>query len=275
MQGELRIVATADLGGLGSREGPPVLYTWGRIPFGLTPAFSPRLVPWLAILGLLLLNANRRREVWLVWIPLLAVAGLAMGIEQWLGFLDSELRDAVSLMVMALGFGWAAMLLLAPWAPWPRDLGRFGWQLLVLGLFGLLGLALGRDWGNENFMDIMSIVYPVLLQFVVFALAAALSFAGWFVRGRFGIPVFLKWFCFWLIVVWLLLAVPCVALASFGGRQASVAVLTLAACCSLASFVAALPFLVLATVSPMFRRRFQQLAVPSEPRSTASPAPTQ
>ena len=79
MKGDLKIVATADLGGLGANEGPPVICAWSGMPFGSRVTSFPRVVPWLVILGLCLLKPNRRGQVWWVWLPLLVTAGMALG----------------------------------------------------------------------------------------------------------------------------------------------------------------------------------------------------
>ena len=239
----------------------------------LSAVFSRRAVPWLAILGLCLLKPNRRWQAWLVWLPLLAVAGLALGLEAGLRIADPSAIEIARVLVMAVGFGWAATLLLAPWAPWPRKLGRWGGLLLVLGVFALAGLALGHDWGQGMFDEIMALVCAVVLQFVVFALATAVSFAGWSVRRRFSIPKLVGRLFLWLIVVWVALAIPCVALTSFSNSEVMVAVLILVACCSLGSFVVTLPFLVLGTVNATLRHRLQQVMLPPEPGVAARPEP--
>jgi hypothetical protein len=168
-------------------------------------------------------------------------------------------------MLLALGFGWAGMLLLAPLAPWPRKLGRFGCLLLGLGLFALLGLAFGRHWGKGMFSEITDVVCAVLLQFLVFALAAALSLAGWSVRRRFANPGFLGWVLLWLILVWLTLTIPCVALSALGRGEALAGVLAIAGLASLVSFVVTLPFLALGAANPLYGQRLRQLVLPPEP----------
>ena len=264
MKGELKIVANADLGGVGTTLGPPSFYTWSQKPLSFLRAFSPRVVPWLAILGLCLLKPNRCRQAWCVWLPLLAVAGLALGVEKCAWPADNEFRETVQPMLVALGLGWAGMLPLAPLAPWPRKLGRFGCLLLGLGVFALLGMAFSRDWEKGTFMEIIDIVCAVLLQFAVFALAAALSLAGWSVRRRLTIPGLLKWLFLWLILVWLALIIPCVTLNSLGRGEALAGVFVIAGLVSLVSFVVTLPFLALGAANPLYRQRLRQLVVPPE-----------
>ena len=238
---------------------------WSGLRSHFSAAFSPRVVPWLVILGLFLLKPNRCRQAWWVWLPLLAVAGLGLDVVKCTWPPDEESRETVQSMLMALGFGWAGMLLLAPSAPWLRKLGRFGCLLLGLGVFALLGLALSRDWGQGILSELMDVVCAVMLQFLIFALAAALSFAGWSARRRFTTPGFLGWVLLWLIVVWLALIIPCVALSALGRGVALAGVLAIAGLGSLVSFVVTLLFLTLGAANPLYRQRLRQLVVPPEP----------
>jgi hypothetical protein len=219
------------------------------------------------MLGLLLLKPNRCGQAWWVGLPLLAVTGLALGVGKFAWPIDNEFREIIHPMLMALGFGWAGILLLVPSALGSVKLDRFGCLLLGLGVFALLGLAFSRDWERGMFMGIMGLICAVLLQFAVFALAAALSLAGWFARRRFNLPGLLKWFLLWLIAVWLVLIIPCVTLSALGRGEALVGVLILAGLGSLASLVASVPFLVLGTTNPLYRQRLQQLLVPPERHS--------
>jgi len=260
-------VATADLGGLGANEGPPVFLMWSGMRSHFSAAFFPRVVPWLVILGLFLLKPNRCRQSWWVWLPLFSLAGLGLGIVKCAWPPDEESREIVQSMLMSLGFGWAGMLLLAPLAPWPHKLGRFGCLLLGLGPFALLGLAFGHHYGQGMFSEITDVVCAVLLQFLVFALAAALSLAGWSVRRRFATPGFLGWVLLWLILVWLTLTIPCVALSALGRGEALAGFLAIAGLASLVSFVVTLPFLALSAANPLYRERLRQLVVPPEPTS--------
>ena len=53
MAGDVKVVASSNLKGLGATDGPPVVYHW------TPPNPFPRLLPWLATLVLLLLKPNR------------------------------------------------------------------------------------------------------------------------------------------------------------------------------------------------------------------------
>ena len=53
LAGDLTVVASADLGGLGVKQGPPAFYSWTM------PSLMPLALPWLALLALLMLPPNR------------------------------------------------------------------------------------------------------------------------------------------------------------------------------------------------------------------------
>jgi hypothetical protein len=73
MARRLKVVASADVGEMGTKQGPPVFCEWAA------PSAIPQLLPWLAILALLMLKPNRRASAWWIWAPLgfLAVATTA------------------------------------------------------------------------------------------------------------------------------------------------------------------------------------------------------
>ncbi len=243
---------------MGANESPAVSYAWSGWHIGL----SPRILPWLAILGLCLLRPNRCLQAWLVWLPLLGVTGIGAGIHHWLKIDDPGFRLFVQLLPTALAFGWTASLLLVPLALRPTKPARFPFLLLGLTVFSLLELALGYDWKEETFVDV---VCALALQFMVFGLAAALSLAGRSASRRFTIPRLLGWLVLWSLVVWLALAVPPVSLSLLGNREALYGISAAIGCCCLISLLMTLPFLALAAAVPRYRQRLEQLAVPPQP----------
>jgi hypothetical protein len=70
-----------------------------------------------------------------------------------------------------------------------------------------------------------------------------------------------------LIVVWLALIIPCVALSALGRGVALAGVLAIAGLGSLISFVVTLLFLTLGAANPLYRQRLRQIVVPPEPTS--------
>src|SRR5208282_6576796 len=105
--GKLKVVAYADLGGLGSKQGAPVIYDW------VPPSLIPQALPWLAILALLTLKPNRCASAWWIWVPLACVGGLASAPETVVELLPSSQFGVFLDLISALGFGVAAVWLLS------------------------------------------------------------------------------------------------------------------------------------------------------------------
>ena len=113
---ELRIVPSQDLGQLGPRDGPPVVFHW-RWWYHV-----PSLPLWAILLLLLVVpKANRHRQAWLILIPLGLVLlvwrmpatlfSLPDGATETMGFFVVSLVMAWT-MVWLSGIGWG--LVIAP-----------------------------------------------------------------------------------------------------------------------------------------------------------------
>ena len=120
--GKLKVVAYADLGGLGAKQGVPVGYDW------VQPSLMPQVLPWLAILALLMLKPNRCASAWWILVPLACVGGVASLPEPVRQLLPSSQFEIFLELIGALGFGLAAV-----WLPdvgcWMLDVGF--WMLDV------------------------------------------------------------------------------------------------------------------------------------------------
>ncbi|MCX6914201.1 MAG: hypothetical protein NT167_14305 [Verrucomicrobia bacterium] len=189
------MVAYADLGGLGAKQGVPVGYDW------VQPSLMPQVLPWLAILALLMLKPNRCASAWWILVPLACVGGVASLPEPVRQLLPSsqfeiflELKTlqigvflAASVLVIAVALALSGLvcrgrycwLRLSLWlmaalvVVWLLVIGPFfmiavissGGSVPVLALFGFVGGAAGITFG-------------VLLPFLV------LSFVNGFYRER-------------------------------------------------------------------------------------------
>ena len=145
------MAAYADLGGLGSKQGAAVVYDWTM------PSLMPQVLPWLAILALLLLKPNRRASAWWIWVPLACVASVANAPQSLLELLPSSQLEMFLELIGALGFGLAAVWLLSSYLGWKHRMLAFLGILLAQAVFSLLaswsdkaGKALGLrrcKWG--------------------------------------------------------------------------------------------------------------------------------
>lgn len=137
-------MASADLGGLGAFDSPPLSYHWTR------PSPLPVLLPWMVLLGLLLLPFNRSGQAWWIWAPVLVLEGLASLSSTTLSFLPSSIVNGLLEPIGLLALGLAVGALLSPWAEsarrWVSGL-RFGGMLLAGS-----ALAWLCQWsGNDSF----------------------------------------------------------------------------------------------------------------------------
>ena len=98
--GKLSLVASADIGALGSKDGSPVIYDW------VLPSIAPLLVPWLAILGLLALKPNRCAAAWLIWLPLGCLIGLTLALPPLVPSGTEFFLDVISALAAGLGAVW-------------------------------------------------------------------------------------------------------------------------------------------------------------------------
>lgn len=247
-------MAVADLGGLGPDEGTPIPYVWRP------PSLLPRLLPWIGLLLLLLLPANRVGPAWLVGLPLVAVLAVGKLAGAAFSFLPAEGLDALLDPVAGLAFGLAAVWLLA------GHLGRRHRFLTFLGMFGVLaGFGLlyvsRREWGEEWFYTFQTLI---LLATGALITATALSLAGRICRRRHHpIPVSMM-VAVCLLGAWLIVPLAATVIGvTLSGHAPSpgeiagiVAVLVMVACIH---FVCLLPFLLLSFINPLFRQRLEDL----------------
>jgi hypothetical protein len=246
--GKLTIVASSDLGALGSRDGSPMAYNW------VLPGIAPQLLPWLAILGLLTLKPNRCAGAWLIWLPLGCVIAFTLAPLPILPAGTDLFLD----VIVALAVGLAAAWLLSDYLRRQHRLLTFLCLLLALAGFSSLAAASRQGW---SLMTAESAQVGIVLAVGVLASAVTLSLGGLICRGRYRPLGLYLWLFLSLAAIWLLIAAPffLIALIASGGRIAwsgfFVPVLTVA----MVNFATLLPFLILSSASPFFRERLKAL----------------
>ena len=248
----MKVVAYADLGGLGLKQGAPVVYDW------VAPSAIPRVLPWVAILALLLLKPNRCASAWWIWVPLALVGGVASAPESVLGLLPPSQLEMFLEVVGALGFGVAAVWLLSSYLGWKHRMLAFLGVLLALGVFSLLAYMIGRGWGEIRGQTVAMVTSLAASALVI---SVALTLAGLLCRGRYGGARLSLWLVGVLIALWLLVIGPffVVAVISSGGRVPLLAVLPVIGVAVGISFGVMLPFLVLCFVNGFYRERLKGL----------------
>jgi hypothetical protein len=240
--GKLTVVASANLGALGTKDGAPVTCDWER------PSVALAMLPWLAILGLLALRPNRSAAAWLIWLPLGVVIASAQALPSILPAGTDFLRDSIA----ALAAGLAAVWLLSNYFQRQHGFVAFLGALLALAAFSGLAFLSLQDWSfaRETFQGGIVLALGVLVS------AVALTLAGLICRRRFRPLGLYVWLLLLLPVIWLAIAVPFLMLPN-GPDWSEVFVPVLAA--ATINFATLLPFLLLSSASPFYRERLKSL----------------
>ena len=246
--GKLTLVASSNLGALGSRDGSPIAYNW------VLPGIAPLLLPWLVILGLLALKPNRCAAAWLIWLPLGCVFVLTLAPPSFLPPGTNFFMDAIA----ALAIGLAAVWLLTTYLRRQNRFVTFLCVLLALAGFSVL-TAVSRQ--GLCLLTVESLQIGIVLAVAVLASAAALILSGLICRGRYRPAGLYLWLLVLLAIIWLVIAMPffvIAVMASSGGipwNEFFIPVLAVAT----ANYATLLPFLILSSASPLFRERLKAL----------------
>ena len=181
MSGELKIVASEDLGGLGHNESAPVICS-----MDWTPPYLESL-PWLLLAGALLVDRRGgRRNGWIV-LALAAGCGLVWTLTQVLTFVPPEVSEVAQPLFWAAVYGVAMMCLCSRWfASSSRSLA-FLKMLLVMGPAGALMLYGSIDVDNER------VVLPSFVGLLMLwaGTMAGSALAGWACRYRANFLLFM------------------------------------------------------------------------------------
>ncbi len=245
--GNLTLVASSDLGALGSKDGAPVPYAV------VLPSFAPLLLPWLVILGLLALKPNRCAAAWWIWLPLGCVMAFTLAPMDFLPSGTNIFLDVVA----ALAAGLAAVWLLSDYLRQPHRFVTFLFFLLALAGFSALAFVLrqGLSFTTETF------ALGIVLAVSALVSAVALSLAGLICRGRYNPVKLYGWLVLLLAVIWLMIAAPFLVLqmVTSGGRVEWSECFTLVLAVTVVHFATLLPFLLLSSASPLYRERLKAL----------------
>lgn len=200
------MVSYADLGGLGAREGTPVVHTWEPPPpeppepllsstSGLN-GFSVLL--WLLmLLPLFLFRANRSRQAWWIWLPVVISGVAGIGITCLMSGSDWSLAQAIASFTVGL----AALWLLMPFLGSRYRIVACLKALPVLAGFSLLAYVPTLLASHSDWLDLRPYLAGLLALGSLVAILA-LSFGGLVVRRRFGRIRFTCWVAVWTLLAW-------------------------------------------------------------------------
>ena len=244
------MVASTDLHGLGATDGPPATYTW------TPPSLLPHVLPWLAVLVLLMLKPNRTGRAWWIWLPLACIAALDAASRSALDFIPSEPLDIFCQVFNSLAFGIAAVWLLATWLQERHRFLVFLKMLVTAAGFSALAFLVRQDSGEG----------PVVLAFLVFVgvcvlvTVAALSLTGLVCRPRY-LPLRLSILSVvFTVALWAILSAPFAIFAlAAGGGGPWLELVTIVLALAAVTFVTVLPFLILSFTNPFYRERLKGL----------------
>ena len=234
------------------KQGAPVVYNW------VMPSVMPQVLPWLAILGLLMLKPNRCASAWWVWVPLGCVATVTAVPQSILTLMPSAQFEMIVEWVSALGFGLAAVWLLSSYLGWKHRILVFLGILLAQEVFSTLAFLVRQGW--EGF-GIESVQVGVALAVSVMVISVAVSLAGLVCRRRYGWLRLSFWVAAAMVVVWLLILGPFLIIAVITSRGGSpvLAIFGVVGVAAGITFGVLLPFLVLSFVSGFYRERLKGL----------------
>lgn len=243
---DLELIAIADIGGLGAKEGTPVPYHW-------TPPSFWRFVPaWIGVLVLLGLPANRSRQARWVLVPLTFLTACVYALPyaanpQGFGELLPVFRAAA--------FGVTALWLSSFIWVWKHRFLTLVGSFLVTAGFGLVSFAaevasVGGGMQTVG-LGVGLVVFSALISL-------GLLMTGWLCRGQYGPWRVLVCVAVSCVTLSSVLVVPFALMARISGAAVPLlgvlqAILSLAVMC----FSALLPFIVLSFANSLYRERLK------------------
>jgi hypothetical protein len=222
------------------------------------PSLMPQFLPWLAILGLLMLKPNRCASAWWVFIPLGMAASVAWVPQSVRNLLPSSQFEMFLEWISALGFGLAAVWLLSSYLGWKHRMLAFLGILVAQAVFSSLAYVVRQGWEGLG-ADTMAL--GMVLTVSALVIAVSVSVTGLLCRGRYGWMRVSLWLMGALLLAWLVMIGPfCViAMVANGG---GVPVLQFLISVPLAAgivFAVLLPYLVLSFINRLYRERLKAL----------------
>jgi hypothetical protein len=269
------VVSYADLGGLGAREGTPVIHTWEPPPPAPPVVYVAATnniedLPWLLmLLPLFLLRRNRCCAAWWVWLPALISAWAGITITSLTTGNERSLTQAAGAFVVGL----AALWLLMPSPGSHYRIVAFFKALLTLAGFSLLAFAPTLAAAIGGWLDFRPYL-TAMLALGSLVVTLALTFGGLCARRRFGRIRYLLWLAVWTVPAWMVALTPFVVIGYVNDQiEWGASALALLAISGF-TLLLLLPFVLLSFFQPLYRARFLDwLKVPEADRSAGATAP--
>jgi hypothetical protein len=271
--GQLKVVASQDIGELGPKESKAVTYHWKWYYH-----VSGLLLWVILIVVLVLIKANRNRRAWLILIPLLIVNLLWSMLRQLL-HVPSAQGEMFGMMVNSLAVGVAVLWLVGDKIGNRSRLVTF---LLALVIMAGVGVGGGVSYGMADFSE-QTLSVLMLLGVLVFSTLLGFVLSGWRCRKRYSGVVFTLWLAIWVTAA--AMASMLVLFTSafiIQGVSISTFKVLMVACmvgliCGLCAYIINLPYMILGLRSAFFRERFyaclrlKSMAALAEPAADSGP----
>jgi hypothetical protein len=268
------VAAYADLGGLGTKQGPSVRFVW------TLPNLLPLLLPWLVVLGLLGLPSNRTARAWWIWAPLVVLALLGAGLGVATVAADNEGLSFMVQTALAGAFGLAAVWLLGAVLARRCRVLSLVLTALAFAAVSLLAYMVSPMW--EQIWDLRRYEPTILLYLVMFWItggvvyAGGLNLTGLMCRKRFSRRRVSLWLALWVWVMWLVAGglLACIMRLFFNDNFEWMGLLVAPLVLALVSFGMILPYLILSFTSSFYGERLKTvLRLPTIESSPAAPIP--
>jgi hypothetical protein len=251
----LKIVASQDLGKLGSKEAKAVVYNWKWYHS------APAAVLWVILAGaIVLVKDNRNWRALLILIPLLIVNLLWSMFLKMMPIASSGL-PIFNQVFTSLTIGLAILWLLA------HKLGnrnRFVTFLLALVTMTVIGIVGAGSYSGLEFTG-NTLGAVVVLTVLVLTMLLAIVLSGWRCRKRYSHLRFMLWLAVWSVAVCLVIMSVYTGIAMFALSAANFPmpryyylIVIFGPSLVMGAFLYAVlfPYMILAMRSAFFRERF-------------------
>ncbi|MCH7559047.1 MAG: hypothetical protein IIB56_16565 [Planctomycetes bacterium] len=248
----MKIIASADIGELGQKEGTAVVYNW-RWYYSI-----PGLALWVVLIAaFIFIKANRNPQALLILAPLLILNLL------WLAFKKVMVLGSADIEMFSMVFNSLVVSITVLWL-FAHKLGnrnRFVTFLLALALMAVLGLIGAISYCGLTFSQ-QTVGALILLAMSALAMLLGFVLAGWQCRNRYSGLRFVLYLALWTIVT-CLASTLVIYSTVFIIQQTPIPIFTVLLMVSIVGlilgaclYVINLPFIILAFRSPFFRERF-------------------
>ncbi|HUW19980.1 MAG TPA: hypothetical protein VMW16_11825 [Sedimentisphaerales bacterium] len=250
--GQLKVVASQDIGELGEKESSAVTYEWKWY------YHVPGLLLWaILILVLVLIKANRSPRAWLILIPLLIV-NLLWSVLRQLLHVPSAQGEMFGMVVNSLAAAVAVLWLVGDKIGNRSRLVTF---LLALVIMAGVGVAGTVSYGMADFSE-QTLSVLMLLGVLVLSTLLGFVLSGWRCRKRYSSVVFMLWLAVWviaaamasmLVLYTLVFIIQGVSISTFKVLMVACIVGLIFGLCI---YIINLPYMILGLRSAFFRERF-------------------